>query len=47
MSAARKAAAAEFAGTLGLLAIVMVLRFRSGKWRTIELVEPELVEPGN
>jgi MATE family multidrug resistance protein len=29
--------------SLGMLATVMVLRFRSGKWRTIELVEPELV----
>ncbi len=29
--------------SLGMLAIVLVLRFRSGKWRTIELVEPELV----
>lgn len=25
---------------LGLLAVVMVLRFRSGRWRTLELVEP-------
>ncbi len=37
-------AAAWLVVSLGLLATVMVLRFRSGKWRSIELVEPELVE---
>jgi multidrug resistance protein, MATE family len=27
---------------LGLLALVMVLRFRSGRWRSLELVEPQV-----
>ncbi len=32
---------------LGLLALVMVLRFQSGRWRTLELVEPQVdEEPG-
>jgi MATE family multidrug resistance protein len=30
---------------LGLLALVMVLRFRSGRWRSLELVEPSVGDP--
>jgi MATE family multidrug resistance protein len=30
---------------LGLLALLMVLRFRSGRWRTMELVEPAVEDP--
>ena len=29
-------------GYLGLLALVLWLRFKSGKWRELELVEPKL-----
>jgi MATE family multidrug resistance protein len=30
---------------LGLLAVILVWRFRSGRWRDVRLVEPTLVEP--
>lgn len=33
-------------GYLALLAAVLWLRFRSGKWRELELVEPKLTSEG-
>jgi MATE family multidrug resistance protein len=40
------AAAAWLIVYLGLLAVVMVLRFKTGKWRRLELVEPSVDEEG-
>ncbi len=38
-------AAACLVAYLGVLAVVLAARFRSGRWREVQLVEPSLVEP--